>query len=166
MDIGKIFDNVLKPIAEKYNEENLIKCRYEVSDSKLWGLTFDGQLFEVTVSWVMAPGLDKPLIKKHPLGEDYQTEIIRGVRDLKFDNFFLELMAIKKDWTVNGVKHTFRYKIVLNGVPQVDIVEDAIEPIIEPVVEPTIEELEEIESIEEPIKKFRRKLKEVKDGKS
>jgi len=156
MDIGKIFDSVLKPIADKYNKENEVKCRYELSDSKLWGLIFDGQLFEVTINWIIAPGLDKPLIKKHPLGEDIQTELIRGVREkLIFSNFVLELMGIKKDLTMNGVKHTFRYKVVLDGVPQVNILEPRV-----------VEKPEVTESMEKPIRDFKKKLKEVKDGKS
>ena len=158
MDIGKIFDSVLKPIADKYNKENEVKCRYELSDSKLWGLIFDGQLFEVTINWIIAPGLDKPLIKKHTIGEDNQTEIIQGVKYLKFNNFKLVISdngGIKKDLTMNGVKHTFRYKVVLDGVPQVNILEPRV-----------VEKPEVTESMEKPIRDFKKKLKEVKDGKS
>ena len=157
MDIGKIFDSVLKPIADKYNKENEVKCRYELSDSKLWGLIFDGQLFEVTINWIIAPGLDKPLIKKHPIEEDNQTEIIQGVKYLKFDNFKLVISdngGIKKDLTMNGVKHTFRYKVVLDGVPQINILEPRV-----------VEKPEVTESMEKPIRDFKKKLKEVKDGK-
>ena len=170
MDIGKIFEDVIKPIAENYNKDNPIKCRYEISDSKLWGLIFDKQLFEVSVNWIVSPGLDKPLVKKHPIGEDNQTEIIKGVRDLKFDNVFLELLAIKKDWIANGIKHTFRYKIVLDGVPQIELAEskvpnkvtlDAIKELEDENIE-----LEIVESIEVMEKDFKKKIKGVKYGKS
>ena len=156
MDIGKVFKDILDPIVEKYNSDNGIKCRFEIPEAKLWGMLFDAQLFNVEINYIISPGLDKPLIKKHPLGEDIQTELIRGVREkLIFSNFVLELMGIKKDLTMNGVKHTFRYKVVLDGVPQVNILEPRV-----------VEKPEVTESMEKPIRDFKKKLKEVKDGKS
>ena len=110
MDIKKEFEKMLNPIVDEYNLENDIKCSINVEGGDVPGFIGPGTTMSVIVNYIIGPGLDKPVDKRRPIGEDNFSKTVSFAKKLKpFDGIRLELDGIKKDWIANGVKHNFIY---------------------------------------------------------
>lgn len=107
INLKEMVEGVIKPVADK--------VRFEVSESILSGKIACGSDVQVSVEYELAgitePGADIYKLKKFPIGEENQTAILKGLKQMDFGEFDLALMAVKKDWIDKGIKHTFVFKL-------------------------------------------------------
>ncbi len=138
-DLKKEFEKVLKPIAGD--------IRYRISDSILEGTIMNEQPIEIEVDWLISGDINTPIQgkKKFPIGEKNQGEIIKAVQLISVEDFVIELAGIGKRFSIDGIKHIFKYKVNLDKKPEKGLTEIIIPELKEkkPVKKNTFKEVKE-----------------------